>query len=98
MGFGFSCLPRHAYAHGMSDAVLTDLLDFLRESPTPCHAVESAARRLQAAGFRELAETDSWDGLAGGRYYVVQGGSTVVAFVVPAARKVDAFRIVSAHT
>ena len=82
----------------MSDEVLSDLLAFLRESPTPFHAVDSAARRLGAAGFRELREVDGWDALAAGRYYVVQGGTTLVAFVVPAARKALSFRIVGAHT
>jgi aspartyl aminopeptidase len=82
----------------MSDAVIGDLLAFLAESPTPFHAVAAASKRLDAVGFRGLRETDSWDELAAGRYYVVQGGTSIVAFVVPDARKIDAFRIVGAHT
>lgn len=86
----------------MSDEVLSDLLSFVRESPTPFHAVEAAARRLAGANFTELHEAASWDALPAGRYFVIQGGTSIVAFIVPVAavshRKVDAFRIVGAHT
>lgn len=77
--------------------VLTDLLDFLRESPTPYHAVDSAARRLAAAGYRRLDETAPWETLAPGGYWVENDGSTLLAFHVPAAAP-RAFRIVGAHT
>lgn len=82
----------------MTDEVLDDLLAFVRESPTPFHAVDAAARRLAAGGFQPLSEARPWDGLAAGRYFVVRGGTSVVAFVVPSSRKVDGFRIVGAHT
>lgn len=86
----------------MADDVLLDLLSFLRESPTPYHAVAATSKRLITAGFRELGENDTWEDLAAGRYFVVHGGSTIVGFIVPAQahknRKVDGFRIVGAHT
>jgi aspartyl aminopeptidase len=46
--------------------VISDLLAFLRDSPTPFHAVASARSRLDAAGFRALRETDAWDARPGG--------------------------------
>ncbi len=76
---------------------IDDLLAFLEASPTPYHAVLSATSRLEAVGFRALRERDPWDDLGPGRYLVVQEGSALVAFVVPAA-PVRAFRIVGAHT
>ncbi len=80
-----------------------DLLSFLRDSPTPYHAVASASARLEAAGFTRKDERASWEGLAAGRYYVVNEESALVAFVVPAmsgagAKAPRAFRIVGAHT
>ncbi len=74
-----------------------DLLAFLEASPTPYHAVRSATTRLDAAGFRGIAEADAWDDLGPGRYYVASEGSALVAFVV-ADVPTSAFRIVGAHT
>lgn len=82
----------------MAFDVLGDLVAYLRESPTPYHAVASAIARLAPAGFVPLRERDSWSDLAAGRYYVVQGDSALVAFIVPASRDVRAFRLVGAHT
>ena len=70
---------------------------FLAASPTPYHAVRSAARMLEEAGFRQVAETDEWDGAPGGRY-VLRGGA-VIAWYVPEGAAADTpFRIVGAHT
>ena len=82
----------------VTDPVLTDLLAFLGDSPTPFHAVANAVVRLQAAGFRALAETDDWSRLAPGRYAFVHGGSSVLAFVIPKKKRIAGFRIVGAHT
>jgi len=75
-----------------------DLLAFLSASPTPFHAVESAVDRLAAAGFTPLDARASWSDLQGGRYYVKQGDSAIVAFVVPASRSIRGFRMIGAHT
>lgn len=82
----------------VSDPVLSDLLAFLGDSPTPFHAVASATARLAAAGFAPLAETDDWSALAPGRYAFAHGGSSVLAFVVPEGKRIAGFRIVGAHT
>lgn len=82
----------------MNDPILADLLGFLGDSPTPFHAVASAMTRLQAAGFVAVAETDAWDSLAPGRYALPHGGSSVLAFVIPEAKRISGFRLVGAHT
>ena len=82
----------------VTDPVLTDLLAFLGDSPTPFHAVASAVTRLESAGFRTLAETDDWSSLAPGRYTFVHGGSSLLAFVIPRKKRIKGFRIVGAHT
>jgi len=76
-----------------------DLLDFIDASPSPWHAVQTSESRLQAAGFSPLQETERWALQAGGRHYVVRGGSSIIAFIVgsqPAAE--TGLRLIGAHT
>ncbi|MDF3301017.1 M18 family aminopeptidase [Streptomyces tropicalis] len=74
-----------------------DLMSFLAASPSPYHAVANAAERLEKAGFRQVAETDAWDGTAGGKY-VLRGGAIVAWYVPEGAAPHTPFRIVGAHT
>ncbi|WP_329456950.1 M18 family aminopeptidase [Streptomyces sp. NBC_01497] len=74
-----------------------DLMAFLSASPSPYHAVANAAARLEKAGFRQVAETDAWDGSTGGRY-VLRGGAIVAWYVPEGASRHTPFRIVGAHT
>jgi aspartyl aminopeptidase len=78
--------------------VLDDLLAFLAASPTPFHAVDTARRRLDAAGFRPLAEADAWDALPPGGYYVTPSGTNLFAFLLPEPAARQRFHIVGAHT
>src|SRR5215216_3719409 len=74
-----------------------DLLAFLAASPSPYHAVASAAARLEAAGFKPLDELDQWDDVTGG-HYVVRGGALVAWKLAGAASPATPFRIIGAHT
>ncbi|WP_151477191.1 M18 family aminopeptidase [Streptomyces albicerus] len=74
-----------------------DLMSFLAASPSPYHAVANAAERLEKAGFRQVAETDAWEGTSGGKY-VLRGGAIVAWYVPEGAEPHTAFRIVGAHT
>ncbi|GAB2571620.1 M18 family aminopeptidase [Streptomyces capparidis] len=74
-----------------------DLITFLQSSPSPYHAVASAAERLEKAGFRQVAETDAWSGESGGRY-VVRGGAIIAWFVPEGIAPSTPFRVVGAHT
>lgn len=82
----------------VTDPVLADLLSFLSESPTPFHATASAAARLTQSGFQTIREGDSWAELHPGRYVLTHGGSSLLAFVIPEAHRIDGFRLVGAHT
>ena len=56
-------------------------------------------RRLQAADYRELSETEIWELAPGDRRYVVRDDGSLVAFEVGAISPADGgFRIVGAHT
>ncbi|MFH8608659.1 M18 family aminopeptidase [Streptomyces sp. NPDC018029] len=74
-----------------------DLMTFLAASPTPYHAVASAAERLEKAGFRQVEETEAWDGTTGGKY-VLRGGAIIAWYVPESAAAHTPFRIVGAHT
>ncbi|MER5969593.1 M18 family aminopeptidase [Streptomyces sp. NPDC002055] len=85
-------------AHARFDRGHTDdLITFLAESPSPYHAVASAAARLEKAGFRQVEETAAWNGSTGGKY-VLRGGAIVAWYVPENARPETPFRIVGAHT
>jgi len=76
-----------------------DLLDFIDASPSPWHAVATCETRLQAAGFCRLEEADRWLLAAGGRYYVVRGGSSIIAFMVGSQPATETgLRLIGAHT
>ncbi|MFJ1731281.1 M18 family aminopeptidase [Streptomyces sp. NPDC088254] len=74
-----------------------DLMSFLTASPSPYHAVANAAARLEKAGFRQVAETDAWEGGSGGKY-VLRGGAIVAWYVPEGAAPNTPFRIIGAHT
>lgn len=75
------------------------LVEFLSESTTPFHAVKAMESRLADAGFKALQEGDSWSVEAGGRYFVVRNGSSIIAWVMPkGAAEESGFRMVGAHT
>ncbi|MEV2210769.1 M18 family aminopeptidase [Streptomyces sp. NPDC050997] len=81
------------FDRGLTD----DLMSFLAASPSPYHAVANAAARLEKAGFRQVSETDAWDGTSGGKY-VLRGGAIVAWYVPEGAAAHTPFRIVGAHT
>ena len=77
---------------------MTDkLAEFLDNSFTAYHAAENAAALLLKNGFVPLSETEDWSLAEGGKYFVVRGGSAIVAFTVNGLDRF-AFRIVASHT
>jgi aspartyl aminopeptidase len=76
-----------------------ELIDFIYDSPTAFHAVESAKDLLDKQGFTELKEEDSWSLEKGGKYYVTKNDSALTAFVVGAGKiEEHGFKIIGAHT
>jgi len=77
----------------------SDLLDFIDASPSPWHAAATLRGRLLAHGFAELREQDGWAVEPLGRYFVMRGDSSIIAFAVGSEPVAEAgFRIVGAHT
>ncbi|MCO7240581.1 M18 family aminopeptidase [Aeromicrobium sp. CnD17-E] len=74
-----------------------DLCRFVDASPSPFHAVATAAAALESAGWSRVDERAAWPG-PGGRGYVVRGGSLVAWDDSASSAASDPFRIVGAHT
>jgi Aspartyl aminopeptidase len=72
-----------------------ELLDFIDASPTAWHAADNVARELEQAGYVRLREEEEWRLSAPGRYYVMRGGSAVIALHLPA--QPEGFLMMAAH-
>lgn len=84
-------------AQAAAMAHIADLAEYVATSPSSFHAAASAAKRLDAAGFTALEESESWT-LTAGAYYVVRDGA-VIAWVQPeGADATSGFHILGAHT
>ena len=75
---------------------MNNLMQFLQTSYTAYQAVDNARALLNSKGFSELSEADAWNLKDGGKYFVVRGGSAIVAFCAGDAKK--GFKIVASHT
>lgn len=76
-----------------------DLLSFIDASPSPWHAADNLAERLNEQGFTQLHEKQAWSVEPGQGYYVLRDGSSLIAFrcgVEPLSE--HGFRIIGAHT
>ncbi len=73
------------------------LIQFINNSPTAFHAVESMAARLDKAGFVHLSEGDEWKLLPGSGYYVTRNQSSILAFRIPKI-EAESFMIAASHT
>ena len=71
----------------------TALFSYIKECPTAYHAADYAKRALLAAGYTELKEAEAWLVEEGKGYFVVRGGSALIAFVAGG----DGYRITASH-
>lgn len=75
------------------------LLGFIDDSPSPWHAARRIAAGLAEAGFDALHEARVWDLRPGKGYYVIRGGSSVIAFRLgERPLQGTGLRVVGAHT
>ena len=80
---------------------INGLIDFIKNSPTPFHAVEIMAQILERHGFKQLDEADQWsinNGQQDGRYYVTRNDSSIIAFQLNQSLVENGIRMVGAHT
>ena len=73
------------------------LSSFLEKGYTAYHVVAMLKERLLACGFSELRETKAYDLTSGGKYFVIRGDASLIAFILP-AEKPTGFQIAAAHS
>ncbi|MCK6518754.1 M18 family aminopeptidase, partial [Myxococcota bacterium] len=75
------------------------LLEFVHASPSPQHCAAEAARRLQAAGFVAMDESQPFETLeVGHKGLVVRGGALIAWILGDDAPERAGFNLVGAHT
>lgn len=83
----------------MEKQLALELIDFLYDSPSAFHGVESVKSLLDKNGFIEVKESDKWNLKSEGQYYVIKNDSALIAFVVGDENIDEAgFRLIGAHT
>lgn len=65
------------------DKNIRDFASFLDASPSSYHAAANLLQALENAGYSRLLEQEKWELAPGGRYYILRGGTAVLAFRVP---------------
>ena len=71
--------------------------NFLDTSVSAYHATSNLRQLLEDAGYQRLFEHEYWNLNAGGKYYLVRGGTTILAFRVPASTP-NGFMMSACHT
>ena len=79
------------------DNRITNLCDFLNASHSLYHAVAYLEGQLKAAGYTRLYEHRNWELVPGGKYYLIRGGTALVAFRIPEGRA-KSFLLSASHS
>lgn len=75
------------------------MIDFIKKSPTPFHAVSNIAHLLSSKGFVCLKENEAWQLKRGEGYYVIRNDSSIIAFIIGENDPIKTgIRFVGAHT
>lgn len=81
----------------MEKMYVEDLFRFIENSPTAFHAVDTMKKKLEARGYTGLLESGNWKLEAGGKYYAVRNGSSLIAFRIPKS-DFKGFQIMASHS
>ncbi len=83
----------------MKKNLVSDFLLFLQNSPTPFHVAQNLKIMLKSVGYEELLEKDEWSLKKNGKYFVIRGDSSLIAFELNrAVSENTGFLAVGAHT
>ena len=81
----------------MSLNYIKELFDFIENSPSCFHAIQTITEELKQDGFIELIEGKPWELEKGKKYYVTRNLSSVIAFKMP-NNNLKSFHIVASHS
>lgn len=77
------------------------VVDGLATSVSPFHSVLTVKTILNDQGFTELKETDKWEVIPGGKYYMTRNSTTIAAFVIGNGctdSPPENFKVIGCHT
>ncbi|MBR7122312.1 MAG: M18 family aminopeptidase [Oscillospiraceae bacterium] len=63
--------------------IINAFCEFLDRAHSIYHSIYALTRILQDNGYCRLEEAEQWQLVPGGKYYMVRGGSALVAFTIP---------------
>lgn len=75
---------------------VTELINFIKKSPTAYHTVKSVKDMLVSEGFTEVLESEPSSFSDGEKHFVVRGGSSIIAF--KGKTDVGGFMITASHS
>lgn len=73
------------------------LISFIENSPSCYHVIDNIKKILYENGYTELSECEDWIIENGKRYFVIRGGSSIIAFNMP-QNSFESFMICAAHS
>ncbi len=76
---------------------IQSLMSFLDASVSVFHAAANLEEMLKNAGYTRIFENEAWNPVPGGKYYLIRGGSAIVAFRIPAGEP-KGFMISASHS
>ncbi len=59
---------------------INELFSFIKKSPTAFHSVKTVSEKLEKEGYVRLYENEKWSIEEDGKYYVIRGGASLIAF------------------
>jgi len=81
----------------MEKMMMQELMKFLDSSPSCYHAADCVSKILLEAGYEPLWENQKWNLSEGGKYFVMRGDASVIAFRVP-KQNFRGFMISASHS
>lgn len=88
-----------SYITDIEHNLAQNLLEFIEESPSSFHAVESVKKMLIPNGFQELYPGKKWSLIPGKKYFLTRNGSALIAFIVGLDKPENhGFRLIGVHT
>ncbi len=78
--------------------MVNEFLDFIKNSPSPYHAVKNTTKMLEEKGFSKILENNKWNIEPNKKYYVVRNDTSIIAFTTPTNINDLSLNIVATHT
>lgn len=82
----------------MYKKISKEMLEFIKNSPSVFHAVDTIKNELELEGFEELAEGRKWSLEKGKKYFASRNFSSIIAFKIGENLDDYSFNIVASHS